>query len=416
MTATTATAADIPSRSPFAGNDVCEQAGLSLPTATRRPLFDQDLWDFTHVVGLPVEMPLADRRFDFTPITDPRWRLVAKELVFALLAPRHPTVAPLPRAYRTPLHLRSCSARLEEAARLFAWLTARGATSLMELDTHSCEAYLAFRRYITDDDGTVVGEHGPKRPSRRRADHRRPGRLPRLVHRRPGPSRSASLGRGHGVGRRRNALRQSDEQNPAGRGRGVAADVRCGVAPGGTSRSAHHRAQRADPPDRPLLLPQRSRTTGRRTKRDRRHRRRAGRHMATNTPLPRIEDHSADRRLAAGWSVEDPWFPVATSVLARQAGYAEFQPRWLPRLRPLLTDAVAAVGIEKMFARNASDAPTADSKRRTAMEPAAPQIRGCRSGWDRAHRSDHRPGHLLGNAGQRETGGIAFDATFGHGG
>lgn len=67
--------------SPFCGADVCRQAGFGLPDSARRPVFEHDLWDFTDVVGLPVEMPLANRRFDFAAITDPRWRLVAKELV-----------------------------------------------------------------------------------------------------------------------------------------------------------------------------------------------------------------------------------------------------------------------------------------------------------------------------------------------
>ena len=56
--------------------------------AARRPVFEDDVWDFTDVIGLPVQMALSRRRFDFTAITDPRWRLVAKELILALLAPR----------------------------------------------------------------------------------------------------------------------------------------------------------------------------------------------------------------------------------------------------------------------------------------------------------------------------------------
>jgi hypothetical protein len=45
--------------SPFAGADVCQQAGLTLPPGERRPVFDDDLWDFTDVTGLPVSMPLG---------------------------------------------------------------------------------------------------------------------------------------------------------------------------------------------------------------------------------------------------------------------------------------------------------------------------------------------------------------------
>ncbi|GAU71351.1 site-specific recombinase [Streptomyces sp. NBRC 110611] len=58
--------------SPFAGADVCQEAGFQLPAGTCRPFFDDDLWDFTDVVGLPVQMSLSQRRFDFTLITDPR--------------------------------------------------------------------------------------------------------------------------------------------------------------------------------------------------------------------------------------------------------------------------------------------------------------------------------------------------------
>ena len=147
--------------SPFTGTDVCLQAGLTLPDGVRRPLFDDDLWDFTDVVGLAVHIPLANRRFDFAVIGDPRWRLVAKELIIAALAPRHPAVAELPRAYRTPLHLRSCIGRLHELTRIFRWLDRRHVTTLAELDTHTCEAYLAFRRYILDQKGNVVGEQSP---------------------------------------------------------------------------------------------------------------------------------------------------------------------------------------------------------------------------------------------------------------
>jgi hypothetical protein len=89
--------------SPFAGDDVCLRAGFALPNGTRRPLFDDDLWDFTEVIGLAVHIPLAHRRFNFSSIGDSRWRLVAKELIMAALAPQHPAVAELPGAYRTPL-------------------------------------------------------------------------------------------------------------------------------------------------------------------------------------------------------------------------------------------------------------------------------------------------------------------------
>ncbi len=87
--------------SPFAGADVCRLAGLRLLPGRRGPAFGDDAWDFTAVDGLPAQMQPSYRRWDFTAITTPAWRLVAKEQLMALLAPRHEAVAVLARASRT---------------------------------------------------------------------------------------------------------------------------------------------------------------------------------------------------------------------------------------------------------------------------------------------------------------------------
>src|SRR5260370_32605598 len=105
-----------PARSAFTGADVCRQAGLTLPGGARRPVFDDDLWDFTQVIGLPVQMPRYSRRFDFTAIPGARWRLVAKELIFAMLAPRHQAEAMLSRAYHPPVQLSTAYGRLTAPA------------------------------------------------------------------------------------------------------------------------------------------------------------------------------------------------------------------------------------------------------------------------------------------------------------
>ena len=145
----------------FAGTDVCRQAGLFLPEGAHRLAFDDDVWDFTHVNGLPVQMSLACRRFDFAAITDPRWRLVAKELIFAMLVPRHEAVALLPRAYRTALHLSTAGGRLIELTRFLHWLAERDIARLEDIDTDCCEEYLARRRYVRDGDDAVIGELSP---------------------------------------------------------------------------------------------------------------------------------------------------------------------------------------------------------------------------------------------------------------
>jgi hypothetical protein len=93
--------------SPFAGADVCGHAGLALPDGAGRPVFDHDLWDFSDVIGLPVQMPRYQRRFDFTVITHPGWRLVAKELVLAMLAR---STRRLPCCRRPTAHPCTCAA------------------------------------------------------------------------------------------------------------------------------------------------------------------------------------------------------------------------------------------------------------------------------------------------------------------
>src|SRR6266487_4101343 len=151
MTALAPAAAAGPHRSVFTGADVCRESALALTAGSRRPVFNDDMWDFTAVIGLPTQMRRANRRFDFTTIADPRWRLVAKELILAMLAPRHEAVAPLPRAYRTPLHLNTASGRLAELVRWFAWLSGRVTPGRAAGDDPCGGAHLAEGDQVRDD-------------------------------------------------------------------------------------------------------------------------------------------------------------------------------------------------------------------------------------------------------------------------
>jgi integrase len=73
-----------------------------------------------------------------------------------------------------------------------------------------------------------------------------------------------------------------------------------------------------------------------------------------------IEDHDISPRLAAGWASDDPLLPVATGILARQAGYTQLWASWMPLLRGPLQDAVNSVGVSRRFARDAAEVPAAD--------------------------------------------------------
>ncbi|PKV79576.1 hypothetical protein [Nocardia fluminea] len=346
--------------SPFAGADVCELAGLALPEGTERPRFDDHLWNFTEVIGLPVHLPLANRRFGFTGISDPRWRLVAKELIMAMLVPHHPAVAPLPRAYRTPLHLSSSIGRLHELTRFFIWLDRRNVTSLTVIDTHLCEAYLHLRRYVTDDDGIVVGEQG--HAVRRAAaqivvdlvNYRELFTADRVsVDLRPWGGATASAVAEMPCGRQGNTT-------PA-----VADEI---LRP--LLTAALHLVQTLGPHAVDLNEEmRRTETVSSQIKAGLRHstltafddiREVLAEYTRTDTPLPMLEDHDIDRRVAKGWSAEDPLLPVATGIIARHAGYSQLWPKWLPALREPLLAAVESVGVEKVFARNATAVPAAD--------------------------------------------------------
>jgi len=347
-------------RSPFTNTDVCGEAGLVLPDDAARPMFDDDRWDFTAVVGLPVQMPLSNRRFDFTAITDPRWRLVAKELILALLTPRHPAVAHLPRAYRTPLHLRSCIVRLNELTRFFDWLGRRGIATLADVDTRACEAYVQFRRYVIGEDGSVVGEqsYAVRRSAAQiivdLVDYRDLFTADRVrAGLRPWGGATAS----------------AVAEMPSGRTGNKTPPVAGEVLQPMLAAALHlvevlgEHAVELDKQIRDI-----DRTCSPKAP-DLRHGSPTAiddiigvlaDYTATGTPLPMLEDHDIARRLAAGWSADDPVLRVATSVVARQARYSQLWHRWKPDLQEPFVAAVRSVGVEKMFARNAAQIPAAD--------------------------------------------------------
>ncbi len=353
-----------PPRSVFTGADVCRLAGLVLPARMHRPVFDDPVWDFTDVVGLPVQMAPAHRRFDFTAVSDPRWRLVAKELVMAMLAPRHDAVAPLPRAYRTPLHLNTARGRLDELTRWLNWLSARGVGSLAEVDTDCCQAYLDYRRHARDKHGTAVGDHSPA--TRRAAaqvivdllNYRELFTADRPdAGLRPWGGASASAIAQMPSGREENktppvadavlqpmlaaALYLVTTLGP--HAAGLAAELRqAGTMRTRTPQQADRRAPARNPhTDLPAAL---------------------ARHRRDGDPLPQLPDHLVRSRLATGWQPHDPLLAVNLDALARQAGFWHFDSRWLPELRPAIQTTLTHVGAAKPWQRHAADVLRADGQ------------------------------------------------------
>ena len=359
---TTALATLGPHRSVFASADICREAGLTVPDGTPRPVFEDDLWDFTAVVGLPNQMAKVSRRFDFTAITNVRWRLVAKEQIMAMLAPRHEAVMPLPRAYRTPLHLLTAFGRLAELTRFLNWLTTQGLTNLGDIGTDSRQAYLAHRRYLLDDNGQVVGERSPA--TRRAAaqtvvdlvNHRELFSLDRVPEDlRPwkgaAPSVIAEMPRG--VGQNKTAPVADSVLQPM-------------------LAAARYLVDTLGPHAIDLIKQVRDA--------DRRWSHTRGDHILTSTlpteeltrlladyerrrePLPLAAEHTIRDRLAAGWSPEDPLTPISLGLLARQAGFTQFWRQWIPHLRDRIEATLHVVGAEKPFGRNGIAVDRADGE------------------------------------------------------
>lgn len=126
----------------FAGTDVLGAAGLAAVPGKPRPTFDQEVWDLSGLAGAPATMGAHRKILDFTRVANPRWRVVAREYLLARVAPRHPAVATLPGAFRTPLNPTSLWSELSRLARWFDHLDQAGLTSLAEVAQHHCDAYL----------------------------------------------------------------------------------------------------------------------------------------------------------------------------------------------------------------------------------------------------------------------------------
>ncbi|MFG2998538.1 hypothetical protein [Streptomyces sp. NPDC048340] len=84
-------------------------------------------------------------------------------------------------------------------------------------------------------------------------------------------------------------------------------------------------------------------------------------HLRTGQALPRLGDGQVTKRLRSGWDPADPLLPVNFQALLRPSGHRDIARALFVQARPLLEGAVAEVGTEHLWCRDAQDVPRADT-------------------------------------------------------
>ena len=336
----------------FAGMQVAATAGWRLVPGSARSRFDQDVWDLTGLADAPVVMGNHRKILDFTVIANPLWRTVAREYLFARIAPHLPVVATLPQAVRSPMNPNTLWAELKALSGWMNHLTAAGRRSLREVSQADCDAYLSSAsRSILD-----------------------PGR--RLS---PATTVSAVRVCQH-LARYGDVL--SDAYPPgflpwAGRSPDTVT---------GYIRTSHNRVPPV-PDDllQPLLAGclylvnmigpliaaevEQARANDRREAESRRGltsaevpvlRAAIGQWHAEGRPPPRAGTPAIAHRLALGWSADDPLLQLAFHPLVVEACAAMGHRRHLETLRPELESWVRDCPVQYPYARHAASVPRAD--------------------------------------------------------
>ncbi|WP_189846299.1 site-specific integrase [Streptomyces rubiginosohelvolus] len=111
------------------------------------PLFNWDTWDLTCLADTHRMVGNAELIWEFGEILNPVWRVVAKEVVLALMAPTHEAVLECPFAERRVRSPRTSHRYRQRLTEWFNWLTEQGVTKLVEVTQEMCEAYLEKRSW-----------------------------------------------------------------------------------------------------------------------------------------------------------------------------------------------------------------------------------------------------------------------------
>src|SRR5260370_753371 len=86
------------------------------------------------------------------------------------------------------------------------------------------------------------------------------------------------------------------------------------------------------------------------------------RHRCSGEPLPELDHASQQDRILHRWDPADPLLAVNLDAIARQAGFIQFEARWLPPLRDDIHATLQAVGTARPWARAATRVTPADGQ------------------------------------------------------
>lgn len=347
-------------RSVFRGEDVCAAAGLTVCGAGPHPRFDDAIWDFTGVIGLPRYLARHARILSFNEILNPRWRDLAKEFVFARLAPDHRAVRELAHAYRTPVQIATVHGRLNVLTGWLNWLTQQGVDDLGEVSQQHCTAYFELRKKVRDKHGVVIRDSSPGYRMDVVAAIQELGYYGELFATggyvpgfRPWGRRTAYSVAGM-VRRTGNTTPplSNDVFQPLVAAALYVVEV---LAP---HVMALQQQLREMVPSRPEHKSrERPAWRGEVTQA-------IDRHIREGDPFDVALDHVVAERLAAGWEPDDPLLWVNLISLAHETGRRAFHYTWLPTLRGHLEKAVREVGLSKRWGRTAALVERADGQGR----------------------------------------------------